>query len=101
VVRRGWVRKEDYLRVSRGIGFLYSPQDSPKNWGKEVPRWIYQLGEYFVRGALTMPNKPPSWRDLPQMMRLTITTHNVLEMLGEWKIAISAAVQRFPLLQLL
>jgi hypothetical protein len=72
---------------AHGIGFLYSPQDSPKNWGKEVPRWIYQLWDYVVRSALKMPNKPPSWLDVPQMMRLTITTYNVLEMLGEWKIA--------------
>ena len=34
-----------------------------------------------------MPKKAPSWLDIPQMMRLTITTYNVLEMLGEWKIA--------------
>jgi hypothetical protein len=72
---------------AHGIGFLYSPQDSPKNWGKEVPRWIYQLWDYIVRGALKMSSKPPSWLDAPQMMRLTITTCNVLEMLGEWDIA--------------
>jgi hypothetical protein len=72
---------------AHGIGFLHSPQDSPKNWGNEVPRWIYQLWEFVVRGALKMPNKPPSWLDVPQMMRLAITTYNVLEMLGEWKIA--------------
>jgi len=72
---------------AHGIGFLYSPQDSPKNWGKEVPRWIYQLWDYIVRCALKIPKKPPSWLDVPQMMRLTITTCNVLEMLGEWKIA--------------
>ena len=33
------------------------------------------------------PAKAPPWLDIPQMMRLTITTYNVLEMLGEWKIA--------------
>jgi hypothetical protein len=72
---------------AHGIGFLYSPQDSPKNWGKDVPRWIYQLWDYIVRCALKMPKKAPSWLEAPQMMRLTITTCNVLEMLGEWKIA--------------
>jgi hypothetical protein len=72
---------------AHGIGFLYPPQDSQKNWGKDVPRWIYQLWDYIVRCALKMPKKPPSWLDVPQMMRLTITTHNVLEMLGEWAIA--------------
>jgi hypothetical protein len=72
---------------AHGIGFLYPPQDSPRNWGKEVPCWIYELWDYIVRGALKMPNKPPSWLDAPQMMRLTITTCNVLEMLRGWDIA--------------
>lgn len=72
---------------AHGIGFLYSPHDSPKKWDKDVPLWIYQLWDHIVRSALKLPKKPPSWLDVPQMMRLTITTYNVLEMLGEWKIA--------------
>jgi hypothetical protein len=72
---------------AHGIGFLYPPQDSPKDWDKEAPRWIYQLWDYIVRGALRLPRRAPSWLDIPQMMRLTITTYNVLEMLGEWEIA--------------
>ena len=72
---------------AHGVGFLYPPEDSPKNWGKEVPRWIYQLWDFILRGALELPRKNPSWLDVPQMMRLTITTCNVLEMLGEWEVA--------------
>jgi hypothetical protein len=72
---------------AHGIGFLYPPKDSPKDWDKEVPQWIYELWDYIVRGALNLPRKPPSWLDILQMMRLTITTYNVLEMLGEWEIA--------------
>ncbi len=72
---------------AHGIGFLYPPEDSPKNWKKEVPQWAYQLWEYIVRGTLLLPRKAPPWLDIPQMMRLTITTCNVLEMLGEWEIA--------------
>jgi hypothetical protein len=72
---------------AHGIGFLYPPEDSPKNWKKEVPQWTYQLWDYIVRGALELPRKAPSWLDIPQMMRLTITTCNVLEMLGEWEVA--------------
>jgi hypothetical protein len=52
-----------------------------------VPRWIYELWDYIVRGALKLRRRMPSWLDVPQMMRLTITTYNVLEMLGEWEIA--------------
>jgi len=72
---------------AHGIGFLFPPQHSPKNWDKEVPLWIYELWDYIVRGELGIRRKAPSWLDVPQMMRLTITTYNVLEMLGEWEIA--------------
>jgi hypothetical protein len=72
---------------AHGVGFLYPPKDSPKDWKEEVPQWIYEMWDYIVRGALKLKRKAPSWLDLPQMMRLTITTYNVLETLGEWKIA--------------
>lgn len=72
---------------AHGIGFLYPPQNSPQNWKKDVPQWIYQLWEYILRSALKMPTKSIAWLDVPQMMRLTITTCNVLKMLGDWKIA--------------
>jgi hypothetical protein len=72
---------------AHGIGFLYPPHNSPKNWEKDVPLWIYELWDYILRGALNIPRKAPSWLDVPQMMRLTITTYNVLEMLGGWDIA--------------
>jgi hypothetical protein len=72
---------------AHGIGFLYPPKDSLKNWKQDVPEWIYEMWDYIVRGALEMKRKAPSWLDIPQMIRLTITTYNVLEMLGEWEIA--------------
>ena len=72
---------------AHGIGFLYPPKDSPKDWEEAVPQWIYEMWDHIVRGALKLKRKKPSWLNLPQMMRLTITTYNVLEMLGEWKIA--------------
>jgi hypothetical protein len=72
---------------AHGIGFLYPPKDSPKNWKEDVPQWIYEMWDYIVRGALKLKRRAPSWLDLPQMMRLTITTYNVLQMLGEWEIA--------------
>lgn len=72
---------------AHGIGFLYPPKDSPKKWGEDVPLWIYEMWDYIIRGALNLKREPPSWLDIPQMMRITITTHNVLKMLGDWKIA--------------
>lgn len=52
-----------------------------------MPFWIHELWDCIVRDALKLPRRPPSWLDVAQMMRLTITTYNVLEMLGEWEIA--------------
>lgn len=72
---------------AHGIGFLYPPKDSPKHWEEDVRQWIYEMWDYLVRGALKLKRKAPSWLDLPQMMRLTITTYNVLEMLGGSEIA--------------
>jgi hypothetical protein len=72
---------------AHGIGFLYPPKDSPKGWEEDIPQWIYEMWDYVVRGALDFRREAPSWLDVPQMMRLTITTHNVLKMLGDWEIA--------------
>jgi len=72
---------------AHGIGFLYPPKDSPKGWEENVPQWIYEMWDSIVRNALELPRKRLSWLDVPQMMRVTITTHNVLKMLGNWRIA--------------
>jgi hypothetical protein len=72
---------------AHGIGFLYPPKESPKDWEEDAPQWIYEMWDYILRGALKLKRKKPSWLNIPQMMRLTITTYNVLEMLGEWEIA--------------
>jgi len=72
---------------AHGIGFLYPPKDSPKGWTEGAPQWIYEMWDYIVRGALKLQRKKPSWVNLPQMMRLTITTCNVLKMLGGWEVA--------------
>jgi len=45
------------------------------------------MWDYIVRGTLKLKRKAPSWLGIPQMMRLTITTFHVLEMLGDWDIA--------------
>jgi len=72
---------------AHGIGFLYPPADSPDDWEESVPKWIFEFWDCIVRDALKIPCTSPAWLDHPQMMRLTITTSNVLEMLGDWEIA--------------
>ena len=72
---------------AHGIGFLYPPKDSPKEWKEDVPLWIYEFWECIVRDALKLNPTSRSWIDVPQMMRLTVTTHNVLTMLRDWEVA--------------
>jgi hypothetical protein len=72
---------------AHGIGFLYPPKDSPKKWKEDVAQWIYEMWDYIVRSVLKLKRTKPSWLDIPQMMRLTITTHNVLDRLGGWEVA--------------
>jgi hypothetical protein len=72
---------------AHGIGFLYPPKDSPKDWDNDMPQWVYELWDYIIRGALNLKRKAPSWLHVPQMMRLNISTFNVLKMLGNWEIA--------------
>ncbi len=77
---------------AHGIGFLYPPKDNPKNWKKDAPLWIYEMWDYIVRGFLGLPRRLPAWASLPQMMRFSVSTWNVLKMLGMWE---SARPQNF------
>jgi hypothetical protein len=52
-----------------------------------VAQWIYEMWDYIVRGVLKLKRRAPTWLDVPQMMRFTITTHNVLDRLGDWEVA--------------
>jgi hypothetical protein len=72
---------------AHGLGYLYPPADSPKNWhdSHEAPRWIYEFWEYLLRIPLQLQGKSPRWRARPQMMRMTVTTLNVLKSLHEWE----------------
>jgi hypothetical protein len=72
---------------AHGLGYLYPPADSPKNWhdSHEAPRWIYEFWEYLLRIALPLEGQPPIWRARPQIMRMTVTTFNVLKSLHEWE----------------
>jgi hypothetical protein len=72
---------------AHGIGFLYPPKDNPNNWKKDAPLWIYEMWDYIVRGFLGLPRKLPQWASLPQMMRFSVSTWNVLKMLGMWECA--------------
>jgi hypothetical protein len=69
---------------AHGIGFLYPPKDNPKGWRKDAPLWVYEMWDYIVRGFLGLERNLPGWASLPQMMRFTVSTWNVLKMLRMW-----------------
>jgi hypothetical protein len=69
---------------AHGIGFLYPPKDNPENRKKDAPLWVYEMWDYIVRGFLGLPRELPAWASLPQMMRFSVSTWNVLKMLGTW-----------------
>jgi hypothetical protein len=69
---------------AHGIGFLYPPKDNPKGWKKDAPVWVYEMWDYIVRGFLGLKRKRPGWASLPQMMRFSVSTWNMLKMLGMW-----------------
>ena len=70
---------------AHGIGFLYPPKDSPDDWRRDAPLWIYEMWDYIVRGFLGLKRKIPTWGSLPQMMRFSVSTWNVLKILGMWE----------------
>jgi hypothetical protein len=72
---------------AHGLGYLYPPADSPKGWedDHDAPKWIYQFWECLLRIALETERENPSWIKRPQMMRMAVTTFNVLKRLHVWE----------------
>jgi hypothetical protein len=64
-----------------GLGFLYPPDDRKPNTEDGLPPWIREAWMWILRGALGLPRTAPEWFDVPAMMQLRITTHNVLKKL--------------------
>ena len=75
-------RKIDGVRIEKasehGLGYLYPPK-SGFNEHADAPDWIVELWDYVLRKAEFLPSKTPSWFDDPAMMRLTVTTPQVLK----------------------
>jgi len=57
-----------------------------EGWEESVPKWIFEFWDCILRDALHLRCKQPRLLDLPQVMRLTITTCNVLERLANWEV---------------
>jgi len=68
-------------------GYLYPPVDSPKDWEDkhDAPKWIYEFWDCLLRIALGLKRNDPAWLKRPQMMRMAVTTQNVLKRLHLWQ----------------
>ena len=56
---------------AHGLGYLFIPRELSENFPAEA--W-----EYLLREQLHLPRKSPKWLDLPAMMRVVVSTPNVL-----------------------
>jgi hypothetical protein len=63
-----------------GLGYLYAPV---RGFDEDLnePVWVIEAWDWIVRGVLTLPQTSPPWFALPAMMRIAITTPEVLRAL--------------------
>jgi hypothetical protein len=63
-----------------GLGYLYRPK---KEFDKKLKEhvWVVEAWDWILRRAVGLPCTEPSWFDLPAMMRIAITTPEVMKAL--------------------
>jgi hypothetical protein len=69
-----------------GLGYLFAPKKSKSNAKSdgeteaddEVPVWVVEAWEWLIRRELKPKGKSPTWLSLPAMMRMTMTSPNVM-----------------------
>jgi hypothetical protein len=75
-------RKIDGVKIEKasehGLGYLYPPKTG-FNESADAHDWIVELWEYILHKAESLAPKIPSWFEDPAMMRLTVTTPQVLK----------------------
>jgi hypothetical protein len=64
---------------------LFAPKEQAPSEGDsdddagEIPEWVVQAWEYLLHKEFQYEAKRPSWLSLPAMMRMVITSPNVLK----------------------
>jgi len=67
-----------------GLGYLFAPKerddddDSADDEVQETPEWILEAWEYLLRKEFQIGQKKPAWLKLPAMMRMVMSSPNVL-----------------------
>jgi len=60
-----------------GLGYLYPPKDG-FNRDADAPEWVVEAWDWLLRNEFGLPSKEPAWLDLPAMMRMAVTSPNVM-----------------------
>jgi hypothetical protein len=67
-----------------GLGYLFAPKkrdSDDKDEAEEndkVPAWVTEAWDWLLRKELRLRSKEPTWLSLPAMMRMTMTSPNVM-----------------------
>jgi hypothetical protein len=68
-----------------GLGYLLAPKERDTNEddadgeSEETPEWVLEAWEYLIRKEFQYQAKKPDWLTLPAMMRMVMTSPNVLK----------------------
>ncbi len=67
-----------------GLGYLY-PAKEGFDKRADAPQWVVEAWDWLLRKELGLKFREPSWLDLPGMMRMALTSPNVMrEQRPEW-----------------
>jgi hypothetical protein len=68
-----------------GLGYLHAPKEDPINNEEEstkdkdeAPEWVKEAWEWLLSRELGFKSKSPEWLELPAMMRMAMTSPNVM-----------------------
>jgi hypothetical protein len=67
-----------------GLGYLFAPKenvtggDESGEDSNEAPEWVLEAWDWLLRKELGFRSKEPIWLDLPAMMRMAMTSPNVM-----------------------
>jgi hypothetical protein len=76
-----YVQKGNDIKIVKasghGLGYLYAPKDG-FNQSAKAPEWVVEAWDWLLRKELGLPSTEPAWLDLPAMMRMVLTSPNVM-----------------------
>jgi len=76
-----YIKTEDGISVVKasghGLGYLCAPKEGMDE-NCDAPLWISEAWDWLLRKDLGLSCKEPAWLDLPAMMRMTLTSPNVM-----------------------